>query len=69
MMILVPRTPERTEFADTLINMVQRACVKVAFADKVLLGKSVTFKEHRDAVTYLDFQKASDNLSQRLLKK
>lgn len=49
--------------------MTQWRGVKVAFVDKVLPGKSDTFKEHRDAVTYLDFQKAFDNLSQRLLKK
>lgn len=49
--------------------MTQWECVKVAFVDKVLPGKSGTFKEHRDAVTYLDFQETFDNVSQRLLKK
>lgn len=69
MMTLVPCKPERAEFADNWINMVQWACVKGAFADKVRPGKSDTFKEHRDAVTHLHFQKAFDNLSKRLLKK
>lgn len=49
--------------------MTQGECVKAAFVDKVLPRKSGTFKEHRDAVTYLDFQKALDNVSERLLKK
>lgn len=35
---------------------------------KVLPGKSDTFKEHRDTVTNLNFQKAFGNLSQKLLK-
>lgn len=48
--------------------MTQRGCVKVAFVDKVLPGKSGTFKDRRDAATYLDFQKAFDNLSQRFFK-
>lgn len=53
----------------TKINTIQWECVKVAFVDKVLPRKPDTFKEHRDAVTYLDFQKALDNVSQRRLKK
>lgn len=51
--------------------MTQRECIKVAFVDciVVLPRKSGTFKKHRDAVTYLDFQKSFDNVSQRFLKK
>lgn len=41
----------------------------MAFIDKVLPRISGTFKKHGDAVTYLDFQKAFDNVSLRLLKK
>lgn len=67
--IFVQSKPERTEFTNSWINTTQWRCVKVAFVDKALPGKSGTFKECRDSVTCLGFQKTFENLSQRLFKK
>lgn len=64
--VLVTSQPGGTELADTWTNTTR--CVKVAFENKALPGKSNTFKEHRVTVTYLGSQIAFDNLSRTPLK-
>jgi len=64
--VLVTSQPGGTELADTWTNTTP--CVKVAFENKALPGKSNTFKEHRVTVTHLGSQIAFDNLSRTPLK-